>query len=270
MAWFKRSSRFRILATILLAALTLCLVVNIPAQVQAQLRPSFLMSKLPDQLPDRWDLGFRAPRGPGGPAPDNTASGGTRNPDSGYGCKGAKGIPVSLVPAPSLTGTTIADYPSFFWYMPPTSAPAAEFLLLDAQGEDIYRAQYTLAKSTQDANSTPSIMSFSLPAYANISPLSVGEKYHWTLALICDPLDRSGDIATEGWIQRVQPDATLASRIQQATPQERIALYANARLWYETLTTLDELRRDRPDNTDLAQAWNKLLKSAGLELIAQK
>lgn len=272
MAWFKRLSRFRsrtrMLATILIVALTIGLIVNLPAQVQAQLSPGLLISKLPDQIPDQWE--FRAPRGPDGSGgPVNTASGGTRNPDSAYGCQGVKGVPVSLVPATSLTGATIAAYPTFFWYMPQTSAAAAEFVLWETSDRDVYRAEYTLAKPG-GGGSNPGVMSLSLPAYANLPPLNIGKKYHWTLALVCDPLDHSGDVLTEGWIERVQPDPTLASRIQQATPQERVALYADQRLWYDAVATLDELRRDGSNSIDSTAAWNKLLKSAGLDVVAQK
>ena len=271
MARFKRSSRFRILTTILAVAVTLCLVFNLPAQVQAQLQPSSLSNRLPSQ----W--GFRPPRGPNSGGPVNTISGGTR----GDGCRLGELPPVSLVPISVegqtavsriiQSGTTMAEYPTFYWYMPPTSASAAEFVLWDANREDVYRAQYTLAKSSDSPVGKAGIMSFSLPAFANLPPLNIGEKYHWSLTLICDAVDRSGDVYTEGDIERVQPDPTLAGRIQQATPEERVALFANARLWYETVEALDELRRVRPNNPELAEAWSKLLSSAGLlDLIAQK
>lgn len=274
MAWFKRSSRlrsrFRLLTILLVVTFTVGLVINLPVQVQAQLRPSSLTSRLSDQIPGQW--GFRAPRGPGAPAPVNTLSGGTR----GNGCKPGEKPPVSLVPFTSVNGamlkkgTTIAEYPTFFWHMPETSASAAEFVISDTKGDDVYRAQYALAQSGQAGLGTPGIMSITLPAYANLSPLNVGEEYYWTLALICNPLDRSGDVRAEGWIERVQPDPSLVNRLQQATPQERVGLYANAQLWHETLTTLNELRRDSPNSTDFAAAWDKLLTAAGLDLIAQK
>lgn len=273
MAWFKRLSRFRsrlrLLTTLLVAILTVGLVINLPVQVQAQLTPTPLQGKLPAQIPDQW--GFRAPRGPGAPAPVNTASGGRRG-----GCNSGETAPTSLVPFTSVNGaviqkgTTIAEYPTFFWYMPSTSASAAEFVLSDAKGDDVYRAQYTLAQSGKAGLPTPGIMSLTLPAYANLSPLNVGEEYYWTLALICNPTDRSGDVMAQGWIERIQPDSALVNRVQQATPQERVGIYANARLWYETLTTLDELRRNQPNSTDLATAWDKLLKAGGLDTMAQR
>jgi hypothetical protein len=100
--------------------------------------------------------------------------------------------------------------------------------------------------------------------------LQVDQGYHWILRVICPPdasvlSDSSQDMVVDGGIVRARPDPTLAQRIQQATPKDRVALYANAGLWYETVATLVELRRDRPNDNELAQAWNKLLNSVKLD-----
>ena len=141
-------------------------------------------------------------------------------------------------------------------------------MLEDTKEEEIFSAKYTLAKSAQrSVVGVPGIMSLSLPAFANLSPLEIGQEYRWRVALVCDPVDRSHDIKAEGWIRRVELNPTLAQSVQQATALERVALFANAspKLWYETLGTLVELRRNYPNDTDLTQAWNKLLNSVRLD-----
>ncbi|HBB36148.1 MAG TPA: hypothetical protein DDZ80_09720 [Cyanobacteria bacterium UBA8803] len=257
MAWFTRSSRL----TILTAALTLGLAVNLPSQVQAQLRTASLGS----QLPDRWE--FTAPRGPNGESPVNRDSGGTRSPNNKDCIPETQLNPSVLALAPSGTGTTAAEYPTISWYMPATRASQVNFVLKDANQRQIYSATYTLAKSARGF--TPSgIMSLTLPAFTNLSPLKIGEDYHWEVALNCnDPTDSSDDIVVEGWIQRVAPNPTLASEIQRATPQKRVALYAKEQLWYETVKTLAELQRNSPEDPEVVEAWNKLLKSVGLKPI---
>jgi hypothetical protein len=197
--------------------------------------------------------------------PENRQQGATRGDE----CIPGKELLTALVPASGI-GETIAEYPTVFWYMPKTSASAVEFVLRDANGDEVYKAQYALEKSAKGVVSTPGIMSLSLPTFANLSPLKIGEDYHWQLALICNPLDRSIEPYVEGSLKRVQPNPTLALRVQQATLQDRVALYADARLWYETLATLVELRRDRPNDNDIANAWEKLLKSVGLDTFAKK
>jgi hypothetical protein len=65
----------------------------------------------------------------------------------------------------------------------------------------------------------------------------------------------------------VSIDPTLSRRLQQAPPKERVVLYAKERLWYEALETLVKLQRDRPNDPAVISAWNKLLKSVGLDMI---
>ncbi len=261
MAWFTRSSRFIILVTILAVALMLGFVTHVSGQVQAPSSSASLNSKL--------ENAFRPPRGTSSPV--NTASGGTRQgKDEELGrCIESNRPVVALVPDSGI-GETAAEYPTVFWYMPQTAARALEFVLRDENVNDLYRVKYLLPKSRKGVVSTPGIMSLALPSFASLSPLKTGQEYYWQLALICNPTNRLKDIIVEGWIKRVDPDQTLALRVQQATPQERVALYAGDRLWNETLTSLVELRRDRPNDKDVAEAWKTLLDSVGLEAISSE
>jgi hypothetical protein len=255
MAWFKRSSRFIILTTLLAVSLAIGIAVNTPAQIQPQLRTDLISGKLPTE----WENTFTPPTS--GSLPVNRDGGATR----GSKCIRDNGSLIALVPA-SLIGETIAEYPTVFWYMPETVAAQLDFVLKDANQEEIYSTTYTLAKSTDNTVvGSPGIMTLSLPAFANLPPLKLNQEYFWTVALVCSPTDRDIDIVAGGGIKRVQPDPTLARQVQQATPQERIGLYANKRLWYETLATLVELQRDRPNSNDLRSAFNKLLTSVGLQ-----
>ena len=256
MARFKGSSRFRVLAIALTVALMLGFAVNIPARVQAQLQPDSLSSKLPNQ----WE--FSAPRGPGAPIPDNRQGGATRG-----GCFQASDSLIALVPAS--VGTTAAEYPTIYWYMPKTSASAVEFILRDENQQTVYSTKFALAKSDKGmVLDTPRIMSLTLPAFSNLSPLKIGQEYQWLLVLTCNPLNFSENPFVEGRIKRVEADQNLERRISQATPQERVALYAETRLWYETVATLVELQRDRPNSKELKDAMDKLLTSVGLNTIA--
>lgn len=199
----------------------------------------------------------------------NRQGGATR----GEECVEPVGAKVTALVPDSGVGATAAPYPTVFWYMPKSSASEVQLMLQDANQQEIYSARYTLAKSSDGSVvGSPGIMSLSLPAFTNLSPLEVGQAYHWTLGLTCPP-DSSGESkidSFDGGIVRVKPDPTLAQRIQQATPQERVALYANAGLWYETVGSLVELRRDRPNDNELTQAWNKLLNSIGLDSTFKK
>lgn len=255
MAWFKRSSRFTILAL----ALVLGLLLAVPGQVQAQLNPS-LIRKLENN--------FRPPRTPGAPAPINTQSGGTRGP-----CMTKDSKPLTALVPVGGAGETAAENPTIFWYMPQISAedapaPAVEFVLKDEKGQEVYSAQYALAKSSRGIVGAPGVMKLTV---SNLYPLETGE-YQWQLTLMCDyqDVDRSEDITVEGTIKRVAPDPTLQSRSRQATLEELVALYADKKLWYETVDALSELRRDRPNDPDVKTAWKTLLGGVGLADISEE
>lgn len=248
MAWFVQSSRFITLAL----AMILGIAINAPVQVQAQLRSSSLSNKL--------ENAFRPPN-------DLDTPGDTQGAATRGGCKN-EAQPILLVPGSG--GRTIAEHPTVFWYMPSTSASSLEIVLQDANNNVVYSTQYELAKSTGGNASAAGLMSLTIPASASVAPLKVGQKYRWELALICNAVDRSKDIVVEGKIERVAPAPTLERRLQQATHQERIALYADAQLWYETVDALVDLRRSSPNDIDLADAWNTLFNSVGLETIAQE
>ncbi len=239
-------------------ALMLTLAVKVSAQVPTSSSSTSLSSKLENAF--RAENAFRPPPPPGSSKPDNTEPGATRGDE----CIPPGEQPVALVPPLIKAGQTASDHPTVFWYMPQTKAKAAEFVLRDKNVKDIYRVRYLLPRATKDVASPPGIKSLTI---ANPYPLEIGQEYHWELALICDP---SENVVVEGFIKRVAPDPTLANRLQQATPEDRIALYADAQLWYETLATLVELRRDRPNDSTLQEAWNKLLEVVGLEEVAQK
>ncbi|NEO82329.1 DUF928 domain-containing protein, partial [Moorena sp. SIO4G3] len=164
-------------------------------------------------------------------------------------------------------GTTVSEYPTFSWYMPCieyASGHDLKFVLKDANGKELYSVKYPLPDKV-DAG----IRSITLPPFVNLPPLEVNQKYYWQVGLI-DPGDSSKNIYIDGGVKRVEEDPNLVQRLNQATPQKRVVIYANDRLWYETLTTLVELRRQSPNDENLAEAWHKLLTSVGLGKIREK
>ncbi|HBE17514.1 MAG TPA: hypothetical protein DEG17_23430 [Cyanobacteria bacterium UBA11149] len=259
MTSFTLSSRLISLAT----ALALGWGGNIPAQAQS------LGSKIPNQ----WE--FSPPSGPtGNPLPENREGGGVRgdciadnNPDT---------VPIALVPK-SGVGTTIAQYPTLFWYMPKTKAWGVELIVRNANNKEVYSIKYPFAKYPQTRMEngksiteefvlgSPGIMSFTLPASSGLSGLETNQAYHWQLRVMCDETDRSGDFFIDGGFKRVEDSSGLASRVEQLPMEEQFAMYADKRLWYEALGTLIEMRREKPNDRNAIEAWNKLLKSAELD-----
>ncbi|NEP48081.1 MAG: DUF928 domain-containing protein [Moorea sp. SIO3C2] len=260
MAWLTRSSKF----TLLTVALAFTLAVNLPAQVKAQANFS-LGRELIEKIPNHWESLYLSEFDPHptGEPEDLGRPGGTRGPCDKPNLKNP---PVALVPL-SRMGTTVAEYPTFSWYMPSIESALGlhlKFVLKDADGKEVYSVKYPLPDTVNAG-----IRSITLPSFVNLPPLEVNHNYDWQVGLI-NPNCSLNNIYIDGGVKRVAEDPNLAQRLKQATPQQRVAIYANDRLWYETLTTLVELRRQRPNDENLAEAWHKLLTSVGLDPIAKK
>jgi len=176
-------------------------------------------------------------------------------------CTNPKQPLTALIPTTNL-GLTTEKYPTFFWFVPPTPARTAEFVLSDEKSNEVYKTTFAI-------NGQPGVISLKLPASATLPPLSVNKNYSWTFSLICNPNNPLAIDFVRGWVQRIEPNATLSNRLAKATPRDRPSVFAQAGVWNDTLSSLIELRRSNPKDQSLVTDWESLLKSVGLESIAK-
>jgi hypothetical protein len=160
-------------------------------------------------------------------------------------------------------GRTLSSYPTLFWRVPSNQAEAIELILFDESDNEIYRA---VLQITGEAG----IISLSFPAHAGMPPLEIDKLYRWSFSLICDSADRSADLYTEGWIQRVEPDPDLAAEIEAAADRDRPSIYAAGGLWHDALTAIAEQRRANPESEAAVARWRNLLESVGLGAVADE
>ncbi len=189
-------------------------------------------------------------------APDNR-QGGTHR-----GCKLREGLSITPLIPESNIGLTIAESPTFFVYV---SQPAAqiEFVLLNEdESEVVYETTLKIDKA--------GIVGVKVSQTDQTKNIEVGKRYVWSFALACDPQERSGDYIVKGWMQRIQPPATLTSDLANPDPRAKLIAYANNGIWYETLATLAQMRRQAPDDAKLTAQWTELLQSQKLESIADQ
>ncbi|XGV99016.1 MAG: DUF928 domain-containing protein [Leptolyngbya sp. BL-A-14] len=195
-------------------------------------------------------------------APRSTAGGASRG-----SCLRSSNQPTqkpltAVVPSTRL-GLTFAEHPSVFVYVPQSSAQTAGFLLLSNDDtEVVYETTFALP-------SQAGIVRFDLPD--NAPPLEVGKQYHWFVTTLCDATSGlSGSPTVEGWIERSTPDVALTKALQKTLPGNRPALYADAGIWHETLTTLADLQRKYPKNSKFLNDWREALQSVGLVNVASE
>jgi hypothetical protein len=150
---------------------------------------------------------------------------------------------------------TASARPAFFVYVPRNQAQAAQFTLTDDDQQPIY--QTTFAVSAQ-----PSVVGLQVPK--EVTALQVGSTYHWMLTLQCDPVDRSGDVITEGWVQWTELSPTQTSLFDRTTSGDRPTFYARLGIWHDTLSSLALLRLANPNDANLRANWTSLLNSVNL------
>jgi hypothetical protein len=200
-----------------------------------------------------------------GPTEDNLSSPDYRQggpPSAGVKCDRGKIKLTALVPE-SQIGRTVSEYPVFFFYLPKADTQLAEFFLEDEKENLIYQ-------TTLKINNSPGVMSVSIPANKNLSPLQVGKNYRWSISLICDTQDRGTDVFAVGMVRRIELSAEILRELETADPRQKTVIYAENGIWQDALSTLAAARRANPNDTGLAADWKSLLDSVKLGEIAKE
>jgi tetratricopeptide (TPR) repeat protein len=165
---------------------------------------------------------------------------------------------IPLTPSDLEAQTTTSKYPTFFFYIPQISGVMLEFTLRDDTSVD------PLYKQTFKPTGQAGIVSITIPNKSNIPPLETGKEYTWGLSIVCDARARDKDLFIKGQIKRFEADQNLTLQLQKASPRERAILYATAGFWEDTIKIMAELRRQRPNDSEIKTDWESILKSVEL------
>jgi hypothetical protein len=190
-------------------------------------------------------------------APSRTQGGGVR----GDGCIADDSTTVMALIPDNNVWTTLSERPTFLWYVPVTQAKTAEFVLLDAQDNEILTKNIDLNQENEGT-----IVQETLPE--DIS-LEAGI-YTWQFSLICNPKRRSGDVFIEGWVEQVdfqdreEELDQLKTNLEKAgeDPLKQAQAYLDAEIYNESISLLAETRCEHPEE------WQGLLNWMGLGELA--
>lgn len=171
------------------------------------------------------------------------------------------GLSITPLVPPTNIGLTLTESPTIFVYVPQTSAEIEFTLLTENEDKVVYEKTFKVDKS--------GIVGINIPASGdNNKSLEVGKRYVWSFSMVCEPDDRSADSVVKGFVQRIAPQPTLKSDLANPDPMTRLNVYAKNGIWYETLATLAQMRRQTPGDARLTAKWTQLLQSQGLESVA--
>lgn len=166
---------------------------------------------------------YKPPENPSSP---KTATG--SNGSRGNGCQGdAKTSLITLAPL-AYVGQTVSLQPTFTWFVPDSQSRKIEFSIYQYVNGKLEPVDTILMQSS------PGIMTFSLEKTK--TSLSVGEKYLWQVALLCNPNHPSEDLIARAEIEVVTIPPSLKNAISRTKEVvKRSDLYAENGIWYDAL-----------------------------------
>ncbi len=196
---------------------------------------------------------FKAPVGLGVPG-RRIAAGSRSMENKEHQCVANDARVVAMVPQSNMVLTT-AKNPVLFFYVPQTSAPQLELVVQDKENSQKFVKQFYKPSSQAGVVKIP----------ITATSLAAGKEYRWFFSIICNPKERSKDQEVEGSIQRINPDSQLLTKLNSATPNERVKFYAEAGYWADTTASLAQLISDHPNEQNLKDDWKELLSAQGVD-----
>ncbi|AKG20334.1 DUF928 domain-containing protein [Calothrix sp. 336/3] len=199
----------------------------------------------------------------GNSTPKQTTGGGSRvgtyylNPST-VAVNGPAAL-IGLMPQ-SYYGTTISERPTIMVYIPASNATEAVFSLKDEAGNMHHQMIVPVAGKS-------GVVAVKLPADA--PALAVGKNYQWFLALKLDGKLSPSTPYVDGWIQRIQPSAELATALQQKDVMKQAEIFGKNGVWYDCVATLAALHTSQPQNPAIIKQWEDLLTSVSLKEVAK-
>lgn len=180
-------------------------------------------------------------------APIIRTGGGTRGP-AGAG-------PELYALAPEQMGFTASAQPVLYWYISKPVRATIEIAVADKRS--------VLLKTEIEGGAAAGIQSVNLAAHG--VQLRPATQYRWSVSVVNDPAQRSGDLFASGGIEYSPPSEALEARLAEAgDDQARARIYAEEGLWYDALAAIGHWAREAPGDGTAVRARAGLLKQVGL------
>lgn len=174
----------------------------------------------------------------------------------------ATNIPLTALIPENQVGKVVEANPTFWLYIPYKSSeiPKGEFVLQDEQHNDVYRKDFLIKKGE-------GIVGISLAD----KTLETNKIYQWYFKLYCEDSESTIPIYVRGWVQRVALQSQQQKQLSGIkSPRQRIAFYANNRIWYSAFTELAKICLSSPRNKSINKNWSQLLSNLGLQDLTDK
>jgi Domain of Unknown Function (DUF928) len=194
--------------------------------------------------------------------PTRRIGGGTRGESDLDDMKRTQKCSSLVALAPKYLVLTTEATPTLFFCLPPIEQSREAKLELSLYDDN----DRLVSQTTSALTGQSGIASLPIPTAEGFQELESDRNYRWHLLLVDEGTEE--ERVVEGWIRRVEMKPNLANKLAKASPLERVQLYQQARLWYEALEELAQLKQSNPDDDDVSEQWVELLEGFNLSAIA--
>lgn len=178
------------------------------------------------------------------------------------GCAGSTPVSLTLLAPNNDDGLTTSGHPTFFWHLSNSVSMPVELTVVKPGEPTPVFVQQIEAPAA-------GILQVTMPE--DLPELAPGGRYRWSVALICNPNRRSGDVIAQAWIERVAVTPGLAAQLEAATSElQQAEVYAQEGLWYDTLAAFAAAQAAQPDDQAILQDRLSLLEQVGLTEVAEQ
>jgi hypothetical protein len=170
--------------------------------------------------------------------------------------KAADVVPISVLVPNNLALTTSAQ-PSLYWYQPSATKHFCEITVSEPKHPKPLLELKT-SETTPAGIHAIRLTKFKVELKPNVI-------YQWSVALVLDPENRSGDIIARGIIKRVDPSPALAAKLAAASEADKAGIYAENGIWYDALQSISDQIDRNPQDKGLRDERAELLSQVGFK-----
>ncbi|MGI0494010.1 DUF928 domain-containing protein [Alkalinema pantanalense CENA528] len=178
--------------------------------------------------------------------PTGTGSGGTRPVRCGNEVRQAHDR-FGVMQPQNQESLTANARPDVWVYLPIVSTQQIEFSIVGGQGEEIYQSLLPIPQQTGWV---------SIPYPAAAPSLQLGQKYTWTLALVCDGSDRTRDLTVQTTVHHTSIPFQIPTVQSASTELDLIQRLAKEGFWLDAMSRWSTLQSQ---SKTIAQPVQRLL-----------
>ncbi|MBH0184997.1 MAG: DUF928 domain-containing protein [Nitrospira sp.] len=173
-----------------------------------------------------------------------------------------KSVPVISVLAPDHVGWTLQTQPVLYWFASTEQNLPYEFVLI------VDNAEEPVVETRLPQPVHPGIQRIRLSDH-NVT-LSPGKRYYWSVALVLDADEPSGNIVAKGIIERVDQDTLEPPLPRVIATADMPRRFAESGVWYDAVAAISDLIQSNPHAGELLRQRTLLLEQGGLGEVAAR